>query len=222
MVVILSSDAKNYLDEWNANKHGRASAEDVLEMLSELARRIDEEYALVSPESEKKLLPKFEDRKDNEETLDADYDQAVLDLRKDRLANWTLLLAGLQTALANTDQDRSVALQEFRASLIDFARQQPDITAFDIKAKSKILPTDDLWVRARVIAAYDLFPDEREKTLRKGAALLGLTPQQTRTIISNFESGREPRADVSNLVELAKLRYSDGAFPNLDALLYQE
>jgi hypothetical protein len=210
------------LDKWIANEHDGASAEDVLEMLSELVRRIDEEYALVSLESEEKLRPEFEAREGDEETLDAEFDQAALVLRKDRLANWTLLLAGLQTALANTDQDRSVALQEFRASLIDLARQQPDITVFDVKAKSKILPTDDLWARARVIAAYNLFPDEREKTLEEGASLLGLTPQQTRKIISNFESGREPRADVSNLVELAKLRYSDGAFPDLSALLYQE
>ena len=221
-MALPSSDAKNYWDKWIANEHDGASAEDVLEMLSELARRIDEEYVLVSPESEEKLRPKFEDRKDNEETLDEDYDQAVLDLRKDRLANWTLLLAGLQTALAYTEQDRSIALQEFRTSLIDLARQQPDITVFDVKAKSKILPTDDLWARARVLAAYDLFPDERGKTLQEGASLLGKTPQQTRKIISNFESGREPRADVSNLVELAKLRSSDGTFPDLDALLYQE
>ena len=110
-------------------------------------------------------------------------DQAVLDLRKERLANWALLLAGLQTALASTDQDRSIALQDFRESLIDLARQQPDITAFDIKAKSKILPTDDLWARARVLAAYDLFPDERGKTLQEGASLLGKTPSEYRRLV---------------------------------------
>ena len=161
-MALPTSDAKNYLDKWIANKHDGASAEDVLEMLSELARRIDEEYALVSLASEEKLLAEFEDRKGGEETLDADYDQAVFTLRKDRLANWTLLLAGLQTALANTEQDRSIALQDFRASLIDLARQHPGTTAFNVKPKAKILPTDDLWARARVIAAYDLFPDERE------------------------------------------------------------
>ena len=191
-------------------------------MLGELARRIDEEYALVSLESEEKLLPKFEARKDDEETLDAEYDQAALDLRKGRLANWTLLLAGLQTALAYTEQDRSIALQDFRASLIDLTRQHPGTTAFNVKPKAKILPTDDLWARARVIAAYNLFPDEKEKTLRKGAAVLGLTQAQTRKIISNFGSGREPREDISNLVELAKRRASDGTFPDLDALLYEE
>ena len=222
MVALPTSDAKNYLDKWIANKHDGASAEDVLEMLSELARRIDEEYAAVSLESEEKFRPEFEAREGDEETLDAEYDQAVLDLRKHRLANWTLLLAGLQTALANTEQDRSVALQEFRTSIIELARQKPDITAFDLTAKSKILPTDDLWARARVIAAYNLYPDEREKTLEEGASLLGLTQQQTRKIISNFESGREPRADINNLVELAKLRSSDGTFPDLDALLYPE
>ena len=132
-MALPSSDAKNYLDKWIANEHDGASAEDVLEMLSELARRIDEEYALVSLESEEKLLPKFEDRKDDEETLDAEYDQAALDLRKSRLANWTLLLAGLQTALANTEQDRSIALQDFRESLIDLKRQHSAITAFDVK-----------------------------------------------------------------------------------------
>ena len=220
--MLSSSAAKNYLDAWIANKHDNASAEDVLDMLTKLARLIDEEYAPVSLESEKKLLPEFEAHKGGEEALDEEYEQAVFALRKDRLANWTLLLAGLQTALANTEQDRSIALQEFRTSLIDLARQQPDITVFDVKAKSKILPTDDLWARARVLAAYDLFPDERKKTLQEGASLLGLTLQQTRKIISNFESGREPRADVSNLVELAKLRYSDGTFPDLSALLYQE
>ena len=191
-------------------------------MLSELARLVDEEYARVSLASEEKLLAEFEDRKGDEETLDADYDQAVFTLRRDRLANWTLLLAGLQTALANTEQDRSIALQDFRASLIDLTRQHPGITAFNVKPKAKILPTDDLWARARVIAAYDLFPDERKKTLRKGAALLGLTPQQTRKVISNFGSGRESREDISNLVELAKRRASDGTFPDLDALLYEE
>ena len=221
-MALPSSDAKNYLDKWIANEHDGASAEDVLEMLRELARLVDEEYAPVSLESEEKLLAEFEDRKGGEETLDADYDQAVFTLRKDRLANWTLLLAGLQTALANTEQDRSIALQDFRASLIDLTRQRPDITAFDLTAKSKILPTDDLWARARVIAAYNLYPDEREKTLKEGASLLGLTQQQTRKIISNFESGREPRADINNLVELAKLRSSDGTFPDLDALLYPE
>ena len=65
-------------------------------------------------------------------------------------------------------------------------------------------------------------PDEREKTLRKGAALLGLTQPQTRKVISNFGSGRESREDISNLVELAKRRASDGTFPDLDALLYEE
>ena len=145
--MLPSSDARNYLDKWIANEHDGASAEDVLEMLSELARRIDEENVAVSLESEEELRPEFEAREGDEETLDVEYDQAVLDLRKDRLANWTLLLAGLQTALANTDQDRSVALQEFRTSIIELARQQPDITAFDLKAKSKILPADDLWAR---------------------------------------------------------------------------
>ena len=67
-----------------------------------------------------------------------------------------------------------------------------------------------------------MFPDEREKTLQEGASLLGLTPQQTRKIISNFESGREPGADFTNLVALATLRYSDGTFPDLSSLLYQE
>ena len=221
-MALPSSDAKNYLDKWIANEHDGASAEDVLEMLSELARRIDEEYALVSLASEEKLLAEFEDRKGDEETLDAEYDEAALDLRKGRLANWTLLLAGLQTALAYTEQDRSIALQDFRESLIDLKRQHSAITAFDVKPKAKILPTGALWARARVIAAFDLFPDEKEKTLRKGASLLGLTRQQTRKIISNFESGREPRADINNLVELAKLRSSDGTFPDLGALLYPE
>ncbi len=221
-MALPSSDAKNYLDKWITNEHDGASAEDVLEMLTELARLVDEEYAPVSLESEEKLLAEFEDRKGGEETLDADYDQAVFTLRRDRLANWTLLLAGLQTALANTEQDRSLALQDFRASLIDLTRQHPGTTAFNVKPKAKILPTDELWARARVIAAYGLFPGEREKTLRKGAALLGLTQPQTRKIISNFGSGREPRADLTNLVELAKLRSSDGTFPDLDALLYPQ
>ena len=191
-------------------------------MLRELARLVDEEYAPVSLASEEKLLVEFEEQEGDEETLDADYDQAVFTLRKDRLANWTLLLVGLQTALANTGQDRNIALQDFRASLIDLARQHPGITAFNVKPKAKILPTDDLWARARVIAAYNLFPDEKEKTLRKGAAVLGLTQPQTRKIISNFGSGREPREDISNLVELAKRRASDGTFPDLGALLYPE
>ena len=221
-MALPSSDAKNYLDKWIANEHDGASAKDVLEMLSELARLVDEEYARVSLASEEKLLAEFEGRKGDEETLDADYDQAVFSLRKDRLANWTLLLAGLQTALANTEQDRSIALQDFRASLIDLTRQHPGTTAFNVKPKAKILPTDELWARARVIAAYGLFPGEREKTLRKGAALLGLTQPQTRKIISNFGSGREPRADLTNLVELAKRRASDGTFPDLDALLYPQ
>ncbi len=222
MVALPSSDAKNYLDKWITNEHDGASAEDVLEMLTELARLVDEEYAPVSLASEEKLLAGFEGRKGDEETLDADYDQAVFTLRRDRLANWTLLLAGLQTALANTEQDRSLALQDFRASLIDLTRQHPGTTAFNVKPKAKILPTDELWARARVIAAYGLFSGEREKTLRKGAALLGLTQPQTRKIISNFGSGREPRADLTNLVELAKLRSSDGTFPDLDALLYPQ
>jgi len=177
LVTLPSSGAKNYLDKWIATEHDGASADDVLEMFSELERRIEEEYAPVSLESEERLLAEFEEQEGDEEALDADYDQAVFTLRKDRLANWTLLLAGLQTALANTEQDRSLALQDFRASLINLMRQHPGITAFDVKAKAKILPTDDLWARARVIAAYDLFPDEKEKTLRNGAALLGLTPQ---------------------------------------------
>ncbi len=221
-MALPSSDAKNYLDKWITNEHDGASAEDVLEMLTELARLVDEEYAPVSLASEEKLLAGFEGRKGDEETLDADYDQAVFTLRRDRLANWTLLLAGLQTALANTEQDRSLALQDFRASLIDLTRQHPGTTAFNVKPKAKILPTDELWARARVIAAYGLFSGEREKTLRKGAALLGLTQPQTRKIISNFGSGREPRADLTNLVELAKLRSSDGTFPDLDALLYPQ
>ena len=148
-MALPSSDAKNYLDKWIANEHDEASAKDVLEMLRELARLVDEKYAPVSLASEEKLLAEFEDRKGDEETLDGDYDQAVFTLRKDRLANWTLLLAGLQTALANTEQDRSIALQDFRASLIDLTRQHPGITAFGVKAKAKILPTDDLWARAR-------------------------------------------------------------------------
>ena len=48
MVALPSSDAKNYLDKWIANEHDEASAKDVLEMLRELARLVDEEYAPVS------------------------------------------------------------------------------------------------------------------------------------------------------------------------------
>ena len=55
MVALPSSDAKNYLDEWIANKHDNASADDVLEMLTELARLVDEEYAPVSLASVSKL-----------------------------------------------------------------------------------------------------------------------------------------------------------------------
>ena len=111
-------------------------------MFSELERRIEEEYAPVSLESEERLLAEFEEQEGDEEALDADYDQAVFTLRKDRLANWTLLLAGLQTALAKTEQKRSIGLKDFRAILENLARQHPGITAFDVKAKSKILPTD--------------------------------------------------------------------------------
>ena len=115
-MTLPSSDAKNYLDKWIATEHDGASADDVLEMFSELERRIEEEYAPVSLESEERLLAEFEEQEGDEETFDAEYDQAVFSLRNDRLANWTLLLAGLQTALANTEQDRSSALQDFRAS----------------------------------------------------------------------------------------------------------
>ena len=55
MVALPSSDAKNYLDKWIANEHDGASVEDVLEMLTELARLVDEEYARVSLASEEKL-----------------------------------------------------------------------------------------------------------------------------------------------------------------------
>ena len=62
-MTLPSSGAKNYLDKWIATEHDGASTDDVLEMLTELARLVDEQYAPVSLASEEKLLAEFEDRK---------------------------------------------------------------------------------------------------------------------------------------------------------------
>ena len=97
-MALPTSDAKNYLDKWIANKHDGASAEDVLEMLSEPARRIDEEYAAVSLESEEKFRPEFEAREGDEVSF-----IAVEKInKKTNQLGWTALGSGI----ADLDQYR--------------------------------------------------------------------------------------------------------------------
>jgi hypothetical protein len=101
LVALPTSDVKNYLDKWIAKKHDGASAEDVLKMLSELAREIDEEYAAVSLESEEKLRPEFEAREGDEVSF-----IAVEKInKKTNQLGWTALGSGIAD-IVDLDQYR--------------------------------------------------------------------------------------------------------------------
>jgi hypothetical protein len=93
------------------------------------------------------------------------------------------------------------------------------VDAFDFRRTSRIKPLDGLVNRARLIAAYDIFKDQRAKVLRLGESLTGENAGRLRKAIDNYYSGREPRSELVNLVKLFKAQHKEGLTKTLEDFL---
>ena len=202
------SKAKTFLENWARNRFEGASAEEVLEMLADLVRHVDEEYASFSMDQEQKIQKDFEqhfDQQDgDQDRLGKSYQEEIEAVRSHRVALWCVLIGGLKTALASGGQN-SAALDALYTSLVDLARGVPgEVAAFDIKRTAKLLPLGNIWARAQIIAAIELYPERKQEILERSPRLLNMSETAISKMVENFISGREPRADLANLVKTVK------------------
>ena len=203
MTDLPKSKAKRFLEDWASEDYkDDASSEDVVEMLTKLVNLVDEEFVQCSLEREDVIRREFEKLDNDADDTDDTCREAIANVRRHRLALWTVLIGGLKAALASEIQ--SDALNALNSSLIDLARGVPNVNAFDVPRTSRIFHIDELWNRASVIAALDQYPDRKQEILRKSARLLNLREAAIEKMVDNFRHGREPRSDLSDLVTLAK------------------
>jgi hypothetical protein len=197
------SDAKTFLENWAAEKFNTATSEEAMKMLIDLTALIDEEFAGCSLKSEEILLRDFEEKNDTPNDIDKGFHEALFDIQKRRLALWSLILGGVKTVLAVEDQS-SLALTDFSSELINRVRGVAEATAFDIPRNAKIIDTENLWLRAQVIVVLEKQPARARAVLKRAADLLGLDEAAVKKLVDNFKNGRQPKADLTNLVETAK------------------
>jgi hypothetical protein len=204
------STAKAFLEDWARDRYENASTDEVLDMITNLAKLVDKEFAEVSGDAERQLeqdfeknLNKLEKQHGDPSQLCQEYREAVQDTRRRRLALWSVLVGGIKVILASQELS-SAGLDGLYTAMVDRARSQPGVTAFDIQRTSKISPVKDLWNRARIIAALDLYPGQKDTIIRRASPMVKMTKKSVLKMVENFSDGREPRADLSNLVKLAK------------------
>jgi len=204
------SKAKTFLADWAQGQYEGASKDEVLDMITNLAKLVDIEFDEVSDAAEKRLNEEFEERLNDLERrghdtsqVSQEYPKAVQDIRRRRLALWSVLIGGFKAILASQELN-SAGLDDLYTAMVDRARSQPGATAFDVRLTSRIPPFKELWNRARVIAALDLYPGQKQTIVVRASRMLGMPKKKVLKIVENFDKGREPRSDLTNLVKLAK------------------
>jgi hypothetical protein len=203
MADLPTSKAKTFLEEWAVGQYEQASTDDLITMLVDLAKNVDEEFVNCSPKSEKKCEQEHYDREENRENIDAELKEAITEIRKKRVALWGVLLGGMKTVLAKNGQN-SAALNNFIDEIIERVRGVSGKSAFDIPRKSKVLDHNSVWLRAQVIVVLEKHPKRKDEIIRKSGGLLGISELAVGRMIDNFKNGREPKADMANLVKTAR------------------
>jgi hypothetical protein len=203
MTDLPTSAAKTFLEDWAVNEFENAPPEGVLDMLAKLATMVDQEFNDCSPKSEKKCEQEFFDQTKNGENIDTDIKEAIIEIKKKRVALWGVLLGGMKTALARKGQ-KCAALNNLFDELINRVRGVPAKSAFDIPRKSKVLDHNKIWLRAQIIVVLEKNPDRREEIIKNAERLLGIYEPAVSKMVDNFKNGREPRGDLNNLVKTAQ------------------
>jgi hypothetical protein len=198
-----TSAAKTFLEDWAADEYENAPPEGVLDMLAKLATMVDQEFNDCSPTSEKTCEQKLFEQTKYVKNFDADLKDAIIEIRKKRVALWGVLLSGMKTALARKGQ-KCAALNNLVDELINRVRGVPVKSAFDIPRKSKVLDHNKVWLRAQIIVVLEKNPARREEIIKNAERLLGIYEPAVSKIVDNFKNGREPRGDLNNLVNTAR------------------
>jgi hypothetical protein len=209
------SEAKSFLEYWSRNIGDDPSPEIILKAYAAFIGIFEAEYAECSLSQDEQLLRDFEECPEDEVVH---YEAAVTALKKRRAGMWAVFIAGSQLAFAPEGKS-CLGAQELYETLVDLARGVPGTDAFKIRRTSKIRPLDGLVNRARLIAAYGIFTDQRAEVLKLGVRLIGENTTSLRKMIDNFHSGREPRPDLVNLVELFKAQHEEGLTKTLEDFL---
>jgi len=204
MTDFVLSAAKTFLEKWAVDKFELASPDEALDMLVELAAMVDREYADCSPDSEKKCQQKHFDRNEIHDNIDDELKEAIIDIKKKRVALWVILLQGMKTAIL-VKAPPCNALNGLLDELIGHVRGVSDKTAFDIPRKSRVLDIDKTWLRAQVIVVLENHPERRKEIIINAEWLLGIYEPAVSRMVDNFKNGREPREDFTNLVKTARM-----------------
>ncbi len=202
------SNAKTFLEKWAETAAEKPTDEEVVTMITHLSELIDVEFKECSPEQEAELqrekiekeqtIEGWKHDPENEKEHNAKIDQ----MRKQRLRLWSVLVAGLKTAVAMRHV-RSVAVDALVMSLGDLARGRSKVAAFDVKAKSNIPTEEDLWLKAKVIAAIKKYPENKKAIVAKAAKVMNKSEKKVEKIAYNFESGPTPSPELAHLVLVA-------------------
>jgi hypothetical protein len=202
------SKAKNFLEKWVETAAEKPTDEDVVSMLIHLAEMVDKEFVHCNREQEAKLekekikkektIEGWSHNPENEKEHKAKIDK----MRKHRLGLWSILASGLKTVLAMKEV-RSFAVDALIMSLGELARGQSKVTAFDVKAKSNRPTQEDLWLRAKFIAAIKKYPENKKAIVKKAAKVMNKSEKKVEKIAYNFDSGPTPSPELAHLVLVA-------------------
>ena len=209
MTKLETSKAKEFLEGWAETTPDDTTDEEIFGMIAHLSELVDREFKRCSPEQEAKLEEAM--RKKEGEIEDGKYDaksekehKAKIDqMRKQRLGLWMLMASGLKTVIAMKNV-RAFTVDALILSLGELARGHPKVTAFDVNAKSNIPSEDELWLKAKVIAATIKYPERRKTIVARAASLMSIETKQVEKMIYNFDSGPLPSLALTHLVEVAK------------------
>jgi hypothetical protein len=206
MTDLPNSEAKTFLEDWAVNEYENASPEEALNMLTKLAQMVDKEFKLCSPKSEKEYERDFYEQFKGGDNSSAELKEEIIEIKKKRVALWVVLLGGMKSVLAQKGE-KCNALNVLFDELINRVRGVVSNSAFDIPRKSRVLDYNKIWLRAQVIVVLEKDPDRRDDIIRNAERLLGVYEPAVSKMVDNFKSGKEPRADLVNLIKVAREHY---------------
>jgi len=179
------------------------NADAILDMLATVSRLADQEWSDLANSSNE---VQFSDREYN--------------ARKQTI--WAVITTAFRAVLSFAGED-ALAADALRGGLVNLAGNVPDTNGnahgFSHHATQSLKTVNDEWDRARIIAALQARPDERDKILRRGARLLGINRAGILKLVENFTGSRVGGKHLHKLVALAKKAISDGETFPLDDLV---
>jgi hypothetical protein len=197
------SKAKSFLEFSVENLPDNPSSDDLIKLLTHLAELLDEEFDKCSLEAEELLRNPPEDTAVDDEEIPHDLEQEIDEIHRQRVALWAVQVGGIKAILGLKGQS-SRTVDALYNSIINIARRVPNVNDFDVRRRGRIFPIEEQWDRAIIIAACELNREMEPTIYTRGARKLGIPQKTVINMVDNYRNGREPRPELTTLVDLAK------------------